>query len=122
MDEMELNTLIEKMPIGTPVRYISKNGDHDIDTVTRSLPWRSEAGHVVVMIKGKSGYVAVSHIRFRSQGEIDDSQLPEWYQMLKEVFGELNVFSNQFYEDMNCANVLMQARYAAIRDKAACDE
>ncbi len=66
MDEMELNTLIKKMPIGTPVRYFPVFSDHTkyVDTVTRSLPWRAESGNVVVMIKGKSGYVAVSNIRF----------------------------------------------------------
>lgn len=60
--------------------------------------------------------------RERIASKEDDSNLPEWYQMVKEVFGELGVFSQGFYEDMNCANVLAQVRYAAMRDKERSDE
>jgi len=65
MNTQELETLIQKMPIGTPVRYFPVISDRSkiYDTVTRSEPWLSESGHVVVMIKGKSGFVAVSNIR-----------------------------------------------------------
>ena len=43
--------------------------------------------------------------------------LPEWFQMLEEVFNEWNAFSQDMYDSMNCENVLIQAKYAALRDK-----
>lgn len=52
---------------------------------------------------------------------MNDEELPEWFQMLKEVFKEWDAFDMRIYEDMNCANVLNQVRFAAIRDKKHSD-
>ncbi len=43
--------------------------------------------------------------------------LPEWFQMLEELFSDLNVYSSDYYDSMNCESILNQARYAALRDK-----
>jgi len=52
---------------------------------------------------------------------MDDKDLPEWYQMLKGVFTELNAYDMRMYEDMSCANILAQVRFVAIRDKERSD-
>lgn len=42
--------------------------------------------------------------------------LPEWFMMLHEMFGELNVYDRYFYEAANCEAILTQTRYAALRE------
>lgn len=46
----------------------------------------------------------------------NDSELPEWYRMLKRVFVELNAYDQDFYRTMGAGNALAQARYAALRE------
>ena len=50
-------------PIGTPCRYYPVPGDSShIKSKTRSEVWVLEDGRAVIMIEGKSGCVAMSHI------------------------------------------------------------
>lgn len=46
-------------------------------------------------------------------------QLPEWYQMAKDFFGEVKVFSMEMYQDMNGESILNQLRSAAEREAKA---
>lgn len=77
MNEIIMQEWIDKMPIGTPVRYYPyiKEQDNFIQTVTRSLPWELESGAIVVMIKGKAGCVSVRNIQIIP--EIADPLLQE---------------------------------------------
>jgi DNA segregation ATPase FtsK/SpoIIIE-like protein len=56
---------MNELPIGTAVRYFPfiNEKDNFIDTVTRSVPFEAESGDLVVMIKGKSGFVSMKHIQ-----------------------------------------------------------
>lgn len=56
---------MNELPIGTAVRYFPfiHEKDNFIDTVTRSVPFEAESGDLVVMIKGKSGFVSMKHIQ-----------------------------------------------------------
>ena len=59
---LTIEQLEELMPIGTPVRYYPfANSTEYFQTTTRSLPWDLD-GVFVVQIKGRTGFILVSHI------------------------------------------------------------
>lgn len=50
-------------PVGTPVRYRPVAGAPEtVDTATRSEAWLLGSGEPVVMVNGRSGGVAISHL------------------------------------------------------------